>query len=261
MQEYEPIERNEFNSEMEELSFIDKMVGVVTEPKETFRKISFFPPRVTDWLVPLIIALVVVALSTGVRMLNPDVAYKVKEDARKAAYEQLEKSGLSKSEIESRKEIINSQIDMMTGTMGVVFSAIGILVFGFVFFLLIAGIMFLIAKFVFKDNGSFSHALVANGLPAYITVIMMLLITVFVMATGNSIQDTSLLSLLNIDASSNKILYLLSFLDPFRLWAAYIVGLGMAQLFNPQNETKYIALSFGVTVAFMAIGVVFQMMK
>ena len=45
-----------------ELSHSDKMIGVFSEPAKMFAHTSKFPPRNKDWVIPVLIFFIVVAL-------------------------------------------------------------------------------------------------------------------------------------------------------------------------------------------------------
>ena len=53
-----PVENEEFD-----IGHSDKLVGLFTEPGKTFSKMSNFPPKTVDWMIPILIVIVVSILS------------------------------------------------------------------------------------------------------------------------------------------------------------------------------------------------------
>ena len=73
--------------EEEELGITDKMVGVLTEPSTFFKKIANLPLKSSDWLIPLIIAIVITMISSAIMMTNPTI----KADMQEKQMKQVEK--------------------------------------------------------------------------------------------------------------------------------------------------------------------------
>lgn len=63
------LNEEQYEDEEFEPSHTDKMVGVFTEPASTFENMSKFPPKVADWLLPLIL-MIIVAIASNVLMMN-----------------------------------------------------------------------------------------------------------------------------------------------------------------------------------------------
>ena len=110
-----------------------------------------------------------------------------------------------------------------------------------------SAIYFLLAKFVLKGEGSYTSVLVANGLPSYIGVLAVIIITALSFFMGKIYLDTSVASFVGAD-KSNIGGWLLAKLDIFTIWSLIIVGIGLAKMFKSSSIQKYIIMVFGVWI-------------
>ncbi|MFA6980469.1 MAG: YIP1 family protein [Ignavibacteriaceae bacterium] len=252
-----PVEEQEL-----ELSHSDKLVGVFSEPGKTFASIAKFPIRTIDWLLPVLAMFVVVIISQIIMMGNPQIKAEMKQkqmDAiEKRLQEQVDKGTLSKQQAEEQQQTIEDQMDKMGGTIGMVFTAISILVIGFIAYLIIAGFYFLIIKFIFKADGTFQHVLVTTGLTSYIGIISMVLVTIFALFSGKMARDVSVATLFSVDAKT-FLGFLLAKLDVFSIWMYFVIALGMTKLFNAGDSKKYYYFIFGTWIVWSLI--LFFLMK
>ena len=245
-----------------ELSHSDKLVGIFSEPGKTFESIAKFPIRTIDWVLPVLAMLVVVIISQIIMMGNPQIKAEMKQkqiDAiEKRFQEAVDKGTMTKEEAESQLQTTEDQMDKMSGTIGKVFTAISILVFGFLAYLVIAGFYFLIIKFIFKADGTFQHVLVTTGLTSYIGIISMVLVTIFALVTGKMARDVSVATLFSVDTKT-FVGFLLAKLDVFSIWVYFVIALGMTKLFNAGDSKKYYYFIFGAWIVWSLL--VFVLMK
>jgi len=245
-----------------ELSHSDKLVGIFSEPGKTFESIAKFPIRTIDWVLPVLAMLVVVIISQIIMMGNPQIKAEMKQkqiDAiEKRFQEAVDKGTMTKEEAESQLQTTEDQMDKMSGTIGKVFTAISILVFGFLAYLVIAGFYFLIIKFIFKADGTFQHVLVTTGLTSYIGIISMVLVTIFALVTGKMARDVSVATLFSVDTKT-FVGFLLAKLDVFSIWMYFVIALGMTKLFNAGDSKKYYYFIFGAWIVWSLL--VFVLMK
>lgn len=234
-----------------ELSHTDKLVGVFTEPAKTFESISKFQIKTIDWLLPFSVLLIAVILSTFVAMSNPqvkaDAIEKRLEDIRKDLDKQVAEGKLSKEEANQRLEMIESQVEKMSGTIGMVIQSVSILIFGFIIFFIVCGAYFLVIKFGLKDQGTYKHVLAASGLTAYIGIIQVALATILTLVFNRVVQDVSAASLLNYDKSTIAG-FLLAKVDVISIWSYVVLSIGLAKLFKSENLKKYLITIFGIWI-------------
>lgn len=237
--------------EEKELSHLDKLIGIFTEPVKTFEKISLFPPKTIDWFLPFFLLLLVISVSQIVRMSNPIIKSEMQEkqiqQIEKSLDEAVKRGEITRQDANQRMETIQNQ--MSEAKMGpiILFQTISIFVIGFIFFLIVCGVYFIFAKFIFKDNGTYSGVLVASGLTSYIGILQIIVVTILSLLFSKFFQDTSLTSFLSIERTT-LVGILLSKIDPFSIWAYSITSIGIAKMFKSNNLLKYFILIFGLWI-------------
>lgn len=245
-QDPEPTENQE--TEEQELGFTDKIVGVFTEPAIIFEKISKYPPKTSDWLVPFLLLLFIVALCNILVMKNPEIKYQVKqkqiENLNKRLTDEVASKKITAEQADQQREMAEKQFDMMDSPVIMAVTFVSTIIFGFIVFILVVGYFYLFAKFVFKEGSSFTEALVANGLASYIGIINIIVATILALVFGRLMRDVSVASLLNTE-SGTLVTYLLSKLDVFAIWSFLVFSIGLSKMFKSTNVKKYYAMVFG----------------
>lgn len=228
-----------------ELSHTDKIAGIFTEPIKTFEATAKFPLRTVDWLLPIILLLILSIISQFILFNNSEVSYEMQRKQREAVQKMVDEGKMT-------QEQADQQAKFMTGSTMVVIRSASTLIFGFVFFLIIAGIYFLFCRFALKGDGNYVSALVANGLTAYISMIQIILVTVAGIMLGRAVQDVSVTSLLGMDKASFGG-WLLSFVDVVTIWSFAILSIGLAKLFKSKTMGKYFILVFGLWIVWKVL--------
>ena len=119
-------------------------------------------------------------------------------------------------------------------------------------FFVFTTIAFLISKFVFKGEGSYSQAMTAMGLPMYISVLQSIILIIVGMLMGKMLTGLNPASLTGMDIKTLSG-FLLSRLDVFSIWFYVVVGIAFAKMFKSDNTRKYIFTSIGIWLVFMFI--------
>jgi len=245
--EQAPVENQE-----PELSHSDKLVGIFSEPGKTFESIAKFPIKTIDWLLPVFAMLVVVILSQIIMMGNPQISGEMKQKqmaaVEKRFQEMVDKGTMTKAQADEELQKVEDQMEKMSGgVIGKVITAISVLVFGFIMYLIIAGFYFLFAKFAFKADATYKHVLVTTGLTSYISIIAVILATILAVVTNKMARDVSVASLFAVDTKTLTG-FLLAKLDAFGIWAYFVIALGMTKLFNAGDSKKYYYFVFGAWI-------------
>jgi len=241
---------NNINEDIEEteLSHLDKMIGLFTEPGETFRLIGQAPARITDWLIPIIIVLIVSIGSQFLVMNNPVLKMQVVEKQMAAVAENFEKAvkdgNMTQEAADAQMEIVRGQVEQGMSAGMAIQAVIGV-VAGIIFFFILASIFFGIFKVAFKSQIDFNHGLVAFGLPGYITVLGVIVTLVYMFVTDHYIQTFDAASIMGLN-KVNFGEFLLGKVVPFSIWAFALVGLGYAKMSYEKSSVKYIGLILGV---------------
>jgi hypothetical protein len=233
-----------------ELSHSDKAVGILTEPGRTFQETAKYPPKTIDWLLPYTILLLVIAVTNIIMMSNENISYEIRQK-QMAKFEEQMDDAVNKGRM--TREQADQQLDSleegmkMSGPTTYVITVVSIFIGGFIMFFIITGIYYLLVKLFFKDDGTYSSALVANGLTSYIVIIQVLAATVLAFIFGRMFKDISLASLMNADTTTFSG-WVLAKLDIISIWVYIVFGIGLAKMFKSNTTGKYIVLTFSVWI-------------
>ncbi|HVO74036.1 MAG TPA: YIP1 family protein [Ignavibacteriaceae bacterium] len=245
--------QNESNtdSDQQELSHTDKISGIFTEPKKTFEVISKFPPKTSDWLVPVLILLLVISLTRILVMSNEEIYFQFKEkqvqQVEKMFDGMVAKGQMTREQADEQLEKAKERMEMGRGPVGYIIQTIGIIIVGFIVYLIVVVIYFALVKLFLKGEGNFSSALVANGLPAYIIILQVIAASILSLAMGRLLNDTSAASFMNLDKAQLSGFFL-GKIDPFSIWIYSVVSIGLAKMFKSSSAGKYFALVFGIWI-------------
>lgn len=255
--EFQPEGEQQHVELIPELSHTDKLVGIFVEPAKTYARISSFPPKTMDWLLPFLLLLVTVIISNFVMMSDPqiksEVTKKQLETIEKNFAEMIKEGKMTKEQAEQQMEMIEQRMEEFgTGSTGLIIQAISILVMGFIMFFIVCGVYYLIAKFALKGEGGYSSVLVASGLTSYIGIIQVVLATILSILFGTLIRDTSIGSL--ISANKEEFTgFLLSKLDVITIWTYIVLSIGLSRMFKSTDTKKYAILVFGLWIVWSVI--------
>ena len=231
-----------------ELTHSDKIVGLFSEPKKTFENVSHYSSKTVDWLLPITLLLIIVVLSRVIIMNNPDLAFQVKQQQKESMEKSLNTAVEKKQmTVEQKEERLNQSMESMNKPIFQFLGYVGIIIGGFIVFFIISGVYFLFAKFALKGEGSYSAALVANGMTGYIGIVQVIMATILSYILGRLINDVSIASLLNSDRAT-IVGYILSKLDVIFIWSLIILSIAYSKLFKSQTTGKYYGMIFGIWI-------------
>ncbi len=235
-----------------ELSHTDKLVGVFSEPTATFGKMAKFPQKTSDWIVPILVVIVIAILSQVVMMNNPAIRSSMTEKQierlEKQLKESVDKGQITQTQADEQLETMRDRMGQ-SGTVQIIISSVGIPIVVFIMFFIVAGVFMLVAKFGLKGEGIYKDAMVAYGLPHYITAIQMIVMVIAALATSRAFSGTSVADFMGSDKATITG-FLLGKLDLFSIWFYVIFGIGLAKMFKSNDTKKYIIAVIGVWIAF-----------
>jgi len=236
---------NSSEQEAGELSHSDKMIGVFTEPTNMFYQTSRFAPRHKDWVIPVIIFFIVIALIRILAMTNKEVYFEAKKQGIERIEKMVESGTMTREQGDAAIDAIDQQMEFMQGPIGWVISIVTTVIFGMIVFFIIVGIYYLFIKFLLKGDGTFTSALVTSGLTTYINIVQVIIAGIITMFLGKAIMDTSAASLLGSDKTT-YMGWLLAKIDPISIWAYIVLAIGFAKMFKSESTGKYYALVIGL---------------
>ncbi len=236
-----------------ELSHTDKLVGVFTEPAKTYSKMSEFPPKTADWIIPLIVAIIFAILSNIIMMSNPAIKSQIVEKQMAAIEKQLDeavqKGQLTETQKEQQLETMRDGMAKGGGMIAMIGTIIGIPFAFFIMFFIVTGVFYLIIKFALKGDGTYKAAMSSYGLAYYILVIQIIVMVILAFSMNRLFTGVSVAEIINIDKSTFGG-FLLSKADIFSIWFYAVIGIGFAKMFKSQTTGKYVGMVFAVWLGF-----------
>ncbi len=241
--------------EDDELGFFDKLVGVFTEPGETFKSVVNNDPKFSDWFFPLILAIIFGVALQFVIIQTPELKQKQIEvqmkEMQKSFQEQIDAGNITEEQAEAQMENI---MKMMEENMviGALFQAIIAFIAGFIFFFVFLAGLFFILKMLFKGEGSFAHAMSTYGLSQYLGILNSIAIVIAMIATGNLMNGLTVADFLGMEKTEITG-FLLGKIEPLRWWYWAVVGLGFAKVHKSDSPGKYVIATLVIYFVFTII--------
>ncbi len=229
---------SEPSNKIEELSFLDKVAGIFVEPSKVFENIRLFNPKTIDWLVPIVILIILTIFTNLLVTSNPEIKAEIESIQRKAYEESLEKAVKEGKLTEQQKEEQLEQIEKFTsGPAMRIIQYISIAVFTFVFLFIITAVYHLIWGIIFKGQGNYANALSVYGLSQFINMVEIILVAILSIVMTKMLMGFSVSAFLNLEKGT-LLNYVLSKVNPFTFWWLYVVGVGLAKVYDiPKNKS------------------------
>ncbi len=246
----EPVESEEEDFEM---SHTDKLAGVFTSPSETFAYTAKFPPKTSDWLIPIFGLIIIVIISNFLMLNNPEIKQALQEKQitkmEKNFDKMVENGTLTQEQADEQLNKIQDGMDKQMGGIGQIFQVVGTFFGVFIFFFILAGIYFLFAKFALHGDGTYQSAMVAYGLPTYIAIVATIVKLILALTMNQFMTDTSVASIMGSDTSTFTG-FILGKLDIFSIWGYAVISIAFAKMFKSESTGKYYAMIFGLWIGF-----------
>lgn len=221
---------------MEKISYLDKIVGVLTEPHKLFSKLNNQKHKISDWFLTIVILIVVSSISDVVIQSNPEIAKRQFEERISKVEQFIEKSfEQGKISREKANKIIDEEYDkakFYSQPSGLIWNFITKFVFIFIGFFIFSFLSLFIMNSTFYEIYKLDKVLLALGLPMFIL-------------TLESVVNV-ILSLLFISFAGTISVI-------FYLWYLFVFFIGLYKLHNARRFWKYPLMFFGLISVFVAI--------
>jgi hypothetical protein len=218
------MDNNESDPGMEQMSFTDKVVGVITEPGVVFESIKKFPVKITDWLIPTLILIVFIIASQLIQMGNPAIKSDLRQKQIATLQKYVDEGKMPAEQFEKAIEGMDKmQSFQLIGTF------VGVPVGTFFVLAFMALIYWLIGKFGLKGEPKYGHVFVLMGLTSVIGIIEVI-ITLIISILMGKFNAAPNLTLLISSVNSGPMFSILKSIDPISIWSMIVVGVGLAKL-------------------------------
>ena len=229
----------------EPLSLTDKFIGVLTEPAPTFENVRAAGPRVSDWLVPVLLLMIVIAAGTLARFSNPEFVAQIQQQQQAEIQKQVEKGDLSEEQAATLRE----QMESMQGFYGIIGAIFGAIGYAF-FFFIIALVYWLIVRFLMRGDATFGLVLSVVGLVAYINIIDQLVSLLLLYVTGKPFVTLSPVLFMDVTITDMSFAAKASMLlNPIAIWATWVLGIGLEKV-GRISRAKGMIAAFSLYILF-----------
>lgn len=253
-------EQNLVTEESQELSQMDAVSGIFTEPGNTFETIAKYPKR-NFWLLPVLILVITSVVSSFLFFSDAELVGNMMDKQKTKMRENMQekvKAGKMTQEqannaIEQAEKFMdpNGLFFKITGTAGAVISP-------FVMLFLLSVIYMLLLKMA-KANFEFTNILNVVGLSLMISAVGSVLGIVVSIIMGN-LNSISLALILKPETVGETLHGLLMKLDVFTIWFYVLVAIGLVKVAKVKASMSYLIV-FGLWIIWLVISTfVFGMM-
>jgi hypothetical protein len=217
-------ENSEPDPGTEQMSFTDKVVGVITEPGAVFESIKKFPVKVTDWLIPVLIMIVFIIASQLIQMANPAIKSELRQKQIATLQKYVDEGKMPAEQFDKAIEGMDKmQSFQLIGTF------VGVPIGTFFVLAFMALIYWLIGKFGLKGEPKYGHVFVLMGLTSVFSIIEVI-ITLIISILMGKFNAAPNLSLVFSSINSGPMFSILKSIDPISIWSMIVVGIGLAKL-------------------------------
>lgn len=240
-------------SKVEEMSFLDKITGIFTEPKRVFENVKLYGPKPIEWVLPIFLLIALTILSSLVVTSHPDIKAEIDAMSRKATEEALDKAVKEGRITQQQKEEQLEQMEKFTSSpvMRIV-QYVSIAVFMLVFLFVVVAVYYLTWVFLLKGQGSYAHGLSVYGLASFITMLEAIIVALISLIIVKFVPGFNLLLFFEVEKGTT-LSYILSKINPFTFWWLYVIGVGLSEVYSVDKIKSLIAI-FGLWLIYVVIG-------
>ncbi len=245
-------EQNKIKEEPQQLTQMDAISGIFTEPGNTFETIKNYPKR-NYWLLPVIILVVTSVVSSFLFFSDAELVGKMMDKQKQQLRERMQESV---KEGKMSQEQANDAIEKAEKFMdpsGLFFKITGIagaVVAPFLMLFVLSVIYMLILK-MFKANFEFVNILNVVGLSLIISAVGGIIAIVLSIILGD-LSSVGLSLFLKADAVGDTLHALFMKLDVFSIWFYILVAIGLTKVANIKPVISY-SIVFGLWIIWLAV--------
>ncbi len=219
------------------MSPLARIIGIFTEPARVMRSVAEKP----NWFVP---AIVLIVASLLLVVIAYDAIYEFSVDkVRQAIEDHVEAGNIPPDQAD---QIIENQTQLL-GRLLYVNTVVGL----FVFKLIIALLALLIGNVIFGGARKFGHYWSALWYAGIIGGLGMIVSAILMRATGDFEGVQLGLGILTKDDPGSIVHKIASAFDVFRIWEAWVMGIGVSLLAGTKRNNGIIAM----LLVYLTIGI------
>jgi len=240
--------------EVEPISKTDAMVGVFTEPGNTYEAIAQ-TKGVYYWVFPILICIVLGLISAFIgqsdKQLFGDMMDKQKKKMHEKMDEQVKAGKMTQEQAQQQIEATEKFMDP-NGIFFKIMAYVGASV-GIAIMFILVSLLYFIGLKIFKSQAGFADAMNVVGLAMLISSIGGLLAMVLSVVMGH-FTSVGLGLILKEENVGEKVYKLATSLDVFTIWEHVIYAIGLSKVGRISMGQSY-GLVFGIWFIWMAVSI------
>jgi len=204
-----------------------RLTNVFVAPSEVFDEIKVSPPATANWIVPTVIAIIAGVIYIMVVFSQPGVLQNMRDAQEKKMQEIVAQGKMTQAQADQSSQFAEK---IMTPTMIRTFGILAMVVFNPVALFAIAGVTWLLGRFVLHGDFQFIKTVEVVGLTGMISVLGSIVSMLLAVIYANPAMTPSLVLFVSHFDPQNKVHLLLSALNVMTLWYIGVLALGLAKL-------------------------------
>ncbi len=222
-------------------SFGSRVMNVFAAPSEAFDGIVGSPSKGKFWVMPWLVLVLLGVLAVFLIFSNPTLTQQIADAQAKAMQQRVDKGEMTQAQADQ----IANQMESM-GRVFIIIGGISIAVVMTAYFFAGALVFWLVGKFAMKSSEGYGSYLAMYGTSAWIAVLGSI-VTMLMIFGMNSLYATpsaalAIFSEYDVTSSMHRIL---TRLDVFAAWQAFVLGVGLAKITGKPSSTG-IAYAMGL---------------
>lgn len=245
-------EQNIIAEEQQELSQMDAISGVFTEPGNTFEAIAKFPKR-NFWLLPVIILVITSVVTSFLFFSDTELVGKMMDKQKQQMRERMQESVKDGKMTQEQANDAIEKAEKFMDPNGLFFKITGVagsVVSPFLMLFVLSVIYMLLLK-MFKANFEFTNILNVVGLSLIVSAVGSVLAIVISIITGD-LTSVGLSIVFKADAVGDTLHALFMKLDVFSIWFYILVAIGLVKIAKVKPAVSY-SVVFGLWIIWLVI--------
>lgn len=231
------------------VSFGNRLLNVYAAPSEAFDGITAAPAKTKFWLTPWLASILLGVLSVFLVFSNPALKQQVMDAQSRAIQQRVESGAMTQQQADQAQDQMSN--------MGGLFQILGAISIAFVvtaYFFVGALIFWLIGKFAMKSPEGYGTYLALYGTSAWVGILGSIVTMLMILGLGSlyATPSAALAVFSNYDVA-NSTHRVLTRLDVFAAWQAFVLGIGLAKVTGKSSGTG-IGYAMGLWIVW-AVGV------
>ena len=214
-------------------SFGSRLLNVYAAPSEAFDGITAAPSKTKFWVLPWLAMIVFGIISVILIFSNPTLQEQIMESQARAMQQRVERGDMTQQQADQAQE----QMSNMGGVMQII-GAIGIAIVITAYFFAGALVLWLVGKFALKSSESYGTYLALYGTSSWIGVLGSVITMLMILGLSSLYATPSAALAVFSDYDVTSALHrILTRLDVFAGWQAFVIGVGLAKISGKPTGT------------------------